>query len=217
MQIEGGGMADPPRQCQPFQVDYCRKLPYNFTSFPNAMSHADVHEAKHDIEMFKWVAKGRNDSGVQTKVRQAVSLRYVATRCLTLQGEMYDCGEALVGSLLCGPGAAVRGPLVNFSLLRTVNSSADKKYVSRRGKLNILFTPNRTNILLVQLSFRRKDILFWIFWISLFIHSISITITTCVWLCGPCGSRVSCRSDSSIPSANLGAALGLVSVVLGLV
>ena len=46
-------MVDPPRQCMPFQMDYCRKLPYNFTSFPNAMSHADVHEAKHDIELFK--------------------------------------------------------------------------------------------------------------------------------------------------------------------
>lgn len=41
------------RQCVPFQVDYCRKLPYNFTSFPNAMGHMDVHEAKYDIERFQ--------------------------------------------------------------------------------------------------------------------------------------------------------------------
>ncbi len=57
--VEGGGVViggpppEDPRQCVPFQVDYCRKLPYNFTSFPNAMGHRDIGEAKHDIERFK--------------------------------------------------------------------------------------------------------------------------------------------------------------------
>ena len=69
-------MADPPRQCMPFQVDYCRKLPYNFTSFPNAMSHADVHEAKHDIEMFKY---GRGRSWIQRRNQSII---------LTLWGKM---------------------------------------------------------------------------------------------------------------------------------
>lgn len=41
------------RKCVPFQVDFCRQLPYNFTSFPNAMGHTDVIDAKHDIERFK--------------------------------------------------------------------------------------------------------------------------------------------------------------------
>ena len=41
------------RQCRPFQVEFCKQLPYNFTSFPNAMGHRDIDEAKYDIERFK--------------------------------------------------------------------------------------------------------------------------------------------------------------------
>jgi hypothetical protein len=44
--------AGPPR-CQPFQVEFCKQLPYNFTAFPNAMGHKDVDEAADDIRGFK--------------------------------------------------------------------------------------------------------------------------------------------------------------------
>ena len=45
--------SEPSRTCQPFQVDFCRQLPYNYTTYPNAMGHASLEEAKHDIERFK--------------------------------------------------------------------------------------------------------------------------------------------------------------------
>lgn len=41
------------RQCMPFQIEFCRQLPYNFTTFPNAMGHRNVIEANRDIERFK--------------------------------------------------------------------------------------------------------------------------------------------------------------------
>ena len=41
------------RQCMPFQVDYCRQLPYNFTTFPNGMRHKNTEDAKYDIDRFR--------------------------------------------------------------------------------------------------------------------------------------------------------------------
>ena len=41
------------RQCIPFQVDYCRQLPYNFTTFPNGMRHTSTEDAKYDIDRFR--------------------------------------------------------------------------------------------------------------------------------------------------------------------
>ena len=43
----------PRRQCHPFHIEYCKQLPYNFTSFPNAMGHLTYEEAKVDLERFK--------------------------------------------------------------------------------------------------------------------------------------------------------------------
>ena len=43
----------PKRQCHPFHIEYCKQLPYNFTTFPNAMGHHNHIEAKNDIERFK--------------------------------------------------------------------------------------------------------------------------------------------------------------------
>ena len=40
-------------QCHPFHIEYCRQLPYNFTSFPNAMGHLSLEDAKVDLERFK--------------------------------------------------------------------------------------------------------------------------------------------------------------------
>lgn len=41
------------RQCTPLQVGYCKQLPYNLTSFPNALGHANASEAVHDVDRFK--------------------------------------------------------------------------------------------------------------------------------------------------------------------
>ena len=43
----------PKRQCHPFHIEYCNQLPYNFTTFPNAMGHENYNEAKYDLERFK--------------------------------------------------------------------------------------------------------------------------------------------------------------------
>lgn len=29
----------PPRRCAPVQLDYCKRLPYNMTSYPNVLGH----------------------------------------------------------------------------------------------------------------------------------------------------------------------------------
>ena len=42
------------RQCMPFQIDYCRQLPYNFTTFPNGMRHTSTDDAKYDIDRFRY-------------------------------------------------------------------------------------------------------------------------------------------------------------------
>ena len=41
------------RQCHPFHIEYCKHLPYNFTTFPNGMGHHSHEEAKMDLERFK--------------------------------------------------------------------------------------------------------------------------------------------------------------------
>ena len=41
------------RQCHPFHIEYCNQLPYNFTTFPNAMGHQNYNDAKYDLERFK--------------------------------------------------------------------------------------------------------------------------------------------------------------------
>ena len=47
------GSSESRRQCIPFQVDYCRQLPYNFTTFPNGMRHTSTEDAKYDIDRFR--------------------------------------------------------------------------------------------------------------------------------------------------------------------
>ncbi|XP_040566515.1 uncharacterized protein [Lepeophtheirus salmonis] len=47
------------RTCSPFQIDYCRKLPYNFTTFPNAMGHINGEEAKHDVIGFREIVDSK--------------------------------------------------------------------------------------------------------------------------------------------------------------
>ena len=41
------------RQCSRFQIDYCKQLPYNTTTFPNGMGHKSTEDAKYDIDRFR--------------------------------------------------------------------------------------------------------------------------------------------------------------------
>ena len=41
------------RQCSRFQIDYCKQLPYNTTTFPNGMGHKTTEDAKYDIDRFR--------------------------------------------------------------------------------------------------------------------------------------------------------------------
>ena len=41
------------RLCVPFKIEFCKQLPYNFTSFPNALGHQGPEEAKWDIEKLR--------------------------------------------------------------------------------------------------------------------------------------------------------------------
>jgi hypothetical protein len=61
---EDSSVSPKARRCVPFQVEFCRQLPYNFTTFPNALGHASVDEAKHDIEKFKQVTVRSNAHGM---------------------------------------------------------------------------------------------------------------------------------------------------------
>ena len=65
----------PKRQCSAFQIDFCRQLPYNLTTFPNAMGHRSIDEAKNDIERFKWV----RPLGLILKMSQRVLLEVDAS------------------------------------------------------------------------------------------------------------------------------------------
>lgn len=49
----------PRRQCHPFHIEYCKQLPYNFTSFPNAMGHLSYEDAKVDVERFKEIVDSK--------------------------------------------------------------------------------------------------------------------------------------------------------------
>ena len=42
-------------QCTPFEVDFCKELPYNYTIFPNGLGHVSLEETNYVLESFKWV------------------------------------------------------------------------------------------------------------------------------------------------------------------
>ena len=41
------------RICHRFAIEYCNQLPYNLTTFPNAMGHKGYEDAKYDIDRFR--------------------------------------------------------------------------------------------------------------------------------------------------------------------
>lgn len=43
----------PPRQCAPIQLDYCSKMPYNMTSYPNIIGHRNYFEVLEDVISFR--------------------------------------------------------------------------------------------------------------------------------------------------------------------
>ncbi|XP_069697867.1 atrial natriuretic peptide-converting enzyme [Periplaneta americana] len=43
----------PPRLCGPIQLEYCSKLPYNVTSYPNILGHKSIQDVKDDVIAFR--------------------------------------------------------------------------------------------------------------------------------------------------------------------
>lgn len=43
----------PPRRCEPLSVDHCRGLPYNLTSYPNAVGHNTPKEVYRDLVAYR--------------------------------------------------------------------------------------------------------------------------------------------------------------------
>jgi len=43
----------PPRLCGPIQLEYCNKLPYNVTSYPNKLGHRSIKEVWDDVIAFR--------------------------------------------------------------------------------------------------------------------------------------------------------------------
>ena len=51
--ISDSSSEDTMRTCQRFSIEYCARLPYNTTTFPNAMGHAKPQDAKYDVDRFR--------------------------------------------------------------------------------------------------------------------------------------------------------------------
>lgn len=43
----------PPRRCEPLSIDHCRGLPYNVTSYPNAVGHSTPKEVYRDLVAYR--------------------------------------------------------------------------------------------------------------------------------------------------------------------
>ncbi|XP_018562305.1 atrial natriuretic peptide-converting enzyme [Anoplophora glabripennis] len=43
----------PPRKCHPLQLEYCRKLPYNLTTYPNILKHKTLKDVSEDVITFR--------------------------------------------------------------------------------------------------------------------------------------------------------------------
>jgi len=43
----------PPRLCGPIQLEYCNKLHYNVTSYPNKLGHRSIKEVRDDVIAFR--------------------------------------------------------------------------------------------------------------------------------------------------------------------
>jgi hypothetical protein len=46
-------MPPPPRLCGPIELEYCNKLPYNVTSYPNKLGHRSIKEVRDDVIAFR--------------------------------------------------------------------------------------------------------------------------------------------------------------------
>ncbi|TRY68657.1 hypothetical protein TCAL_02473 [Tigriopus californicus] len=115
------------RQCAPFQIEFCLQLPYNFTTFPNAMGHTKVEEAKYDIEKFKEIVDSKcytlSYEFVCQLLQPVCFQQKMILPCRDFCLEfMEDCGNILPGDLRdriqCdalatesdGPGACISKP-----------------------------------------------------------------------------------------------------------
>ncbi|XP_065171253.1 atrial natriuretic peptide-converting enzyme-like [Atheta coriaria] len=46
------------RKCSPLQLDYCKKMNYNLTTYPNIMGHNDLKDLKKDVISFRELVDG---------------------------------------------------------------------------------------------------------------------------------------------------------------
>ncbi|XP_072393053.1 atrial natriuretic peptide-converting enzyme-like isoform X2 [Diabrotica undecimpunctata] len=44
---------EPPRRCFPLELDYCKKLGYNITTYPNIFRHWSIKDVKNDVISFR--------------------------------------------------------------------------------------------------------------------------------------------------------------------
>lgn len=49
----------PPRLCGPIELDYCKNLPYNVTSYPNKLGHKSIKEVRDDVITFRYFCLSR--------------------------------------------------------------------------------------------------------------------------------------------------------------
>lgn len=43
----------PPRKCYPLQLEYCQKLQYNLTTYPNILNHKTLKDVSEDVITFR--------------------------------------------------------------------------------------------------------------------------------------------------------------------
>ncbi|XP_030378692.1 uncharacterized protein LOC115627212 [Scaptodrosophila lebanonensis] len=48
----------PPRRCEPLQLNYCRNVGYNVTTYPNLLGHASYEEVAADVIVFRELVDG---------------------------------------------------------------------------------------------------------------------------------------------------------------
>lgn len=43
----------PPRKCAPMELDYCKSLGYNTTTFPNIFKHESIEDVRKNVIPFR--------------------------------------------------------------------------------------------------------------------------------------------------------------------
>ncbi|XP_011505070.1 PREDICTED: atrial natriuretic peptide-converting enzyme [Ceratosolen solmsi marchali] len=75
----------PPRRCSPIEFTYCKHLPYNLTSYPNLLGHANLQEVNDDIIAFRELVDAECYKQAYDFICQALQ-----PACLNLAGDDED-------------------------------------------------------------------------------------------------------------------------------